>query len=54
MTVPEAAKQLNLSDQTLRLWIQHGCPFGVIVREGDRKSYYVSEERMKLWKEGKL
>jgi hypothetical protein len=55
MTLPQAAKQLNMSAQCLRVWIQQVAnhPFGYIIRDGRRKSYYISEERMKAWMEGK-
>ena len=55
MTIPEASKQLNLSEQLLRVWIQSGrCLFGTIVRKGCRNTYYINEERMKAWIEGRL
>ena len=56
MTVPEAAKKLHLSEQLLRVWAQQekGCPFITIIRAGQRKTYLVNEERMKMWAEGKL
>ena len=57
MTVTEASKELNLSPQLLRCWIQSGtCEFGFIVRpkakQTGRNSYYVCEERMKAWMRG--
>ena len=57
MTVPEAAKKLNLSEQLLRVWIQkegNNHPFGVILRSGKRKTYFIQEDRMKAWCEGRL
>ena len=57
MTLPEAAKKLNLSEQLLRVWIQQAGmshPFGVILRNGKRKTYYIQEERLKAWCEGRL
>lgn len=56
MTIPQAASQLNLSPQLLRVWAQskNGCPFITIVREGQRKTYLVNPERMKLWSKGKI
>ena len=51
MTLPEAAQGINMSDQALRLWIQQegkDHPFGIIIREGERKSYYINEA--KYWK----
>lgn len=55
MTVPEASKLLNMSPQLIRVWIQSGkCPFGVILANKTRKTYYINQERMKLWCEGRL
>lgn len=57
MTLPEAAKKLNLSEQLLRVWIQtagSNHPFGVVLRNSKRKSYYINEERLKAWCEGRL
>ena len=54
MTIPEASKRLHLSEQLLRVWAQNGCPFITIIRAGQRKTYLVNEERMKMWAEGKL
>lgn len=56
MTIPEAAKKLNLSEQLLRVWIaKEGTahPFGVILRSGKRKTYYIQEDRLKAWCEGR-
>ena len=54
MTIPEAAKKLNLSEQLLRVWIQNtpNHPFGTVVRDGTRKTYYINAERLKAWIEG--
>lgn len=55
MTIPQASKQLNLSPQLLRVWIQNGtCPFGYIVRQGERNTYLISEALMKKWIEGTI
>ena len=56
MTIPEASKRLNLSEQLLRVWAQQktGCPFITIVRDGKRRTYVVNDARLKLWAEGKL
>ena len=56
MTIPEASKKLNLSEQLLRVWAQQPkpCPFIDIVREGKRRTYIVNEARMKAWCEGRL
>ncbi len=53
MTVPQAAKQLRLSEQLLRVWIQSGrCAFGYIIREGQRNTYYINEAGLKKFIEG--
>ena len=53
MTVPQAAKQLRLSEQLLRVWIQHGsCSFGYIIREGNRKTYYINEAELRQFING--
>lgn len=56
MTIPQAAEKLNLSPQLLRIWIQKGtCPFGYVVNESKQhRAYYINEERMKLWIEGRV
>ena len=54
MTIKQAAQQLRLSEQLVRVWIQNGtCPFGYIVRPGDRKTYYINEQALKNFIEGK-
>lgn len=53
MTIPQAARQLRLSEQLLRCWIQSGrCPFGYIIREGQRNTYLVVDEQLKQFIEG--
>ena len=55
MTVPQAAQQLNLSSQLLRVWIQNGtCPFGLIIRKGQRNTYLINDNAFKKFKEGKI
>ena len=55
MTLPQAAKQLRLSDQLLRVWIQNGtCPFGLIIREGQRKTYLINEAALRRFIEGDI
>ena len=55
MTLPQAARQLRLSDQLLRVWIQNGtCPFGLIIREGQRKTYLINEAALKRFIEGDI
>jgi excisionase family DNA binding protein len=53
MTIKQAAQQLRLSEQLVRVWIQNGtCPFGYIVRPGDRKTYYINEAELKKFING--
>ena len=55
MTIPEAIKKypLNLSPQLIRCWIANKtCPFGYIVREGSRRTYYINEVELKKFVEG--
>lgn len=55
MTLPQAARQLRLSDQLLRVWIQNGtCPFGLIIREGQRKTYLINEAALRRFIEGDI
>lgn len=53
MTIKEAAKQLRLSDQLVRVWIQNGtCPFGYVIREGSRRTYFINEAELKKFING--
>lgn len=55
MTIPQALEKypIQLSPQLIRVWIQSGkCPFGYIIRDGQRKSYYVAEEQLKQFLSG--
>lgn len=52
MTIKEAAKQLRLSEQLVRLWCQHNCPFGYVIREGSRRTYYINEAELKKFING--
>lgn len=53
MTIKQAAQQLNLSEQLIRVWIQNGtCPFGYIVRHGERNTYFVNEAELKKFING--
>lgn len=59
MTPPEAAKILKMSVRDLHGWILNGnCPFGTVTkaatRRGGRNRYYINEERLQLWQQGKL
>ena len=55
MTIPQALKKypIQLSPQLIRVWIQSGkCPFGYIIREGQRNTYLVNEAQLKKWIQG--
>lgn len=53
MTIKEAAQQLRLSDQLVRVWIQNGtCPFGYIIRDGSRRTYFINEAQLRQFIEG--
>ena len=53
MTIKQAAQQLRLSEQLIRVWIQNGtCPFGYIIRAGQRKTYYVNESELRKFING--
>lgn len=58
MTIQQVAKQLRLSEQLVRVWIQNGsCPFGYVIRAKDkrngRNTYYINEQALKNFIEGK-
>lgn len=58
MTIQQVAKQLRLSEQLVRVWIQNGnCPFGYIIRQKNgrtgRNTYYINEKALKDFIEGK-
>lgn len=54
MLVSEAAKQLKMNTQTLRLGLQQNkFPFGTaILTSPKRFTYYVNEKRLKQYMEG--
>ena len=59
MKTTEAAKILKMSLQDLYGWILSGsCPFGVVTKKaekrGGRNSYYINDERLQLWLQGKI
>ena len=53
--VEQAAKELKMNTQTLRLALQQGLfPFGVAVKTSEnRYTYYVNETRLRLYLEGR-
>jgi len=57
--VADAARILEVPEQSLRLWIAKGtCPFGSVMIEkksrNGRNTYYINEERLNLYLQGKL
>ena len=59
ISVQEAAKRLELPDQSVRSWIKKGtCPFGEIVADkkqaNGRNTYYINSARLELYLQGKL
>lgn len=53
MTIKEAAQQLRLSEQLVRVWIANKtCPFGYIIREGSRRTYFINEAELKKFING--
>lgn len=51
LTVEQASKLLNISKQSLRLWLQSGrCPFGDAFKgRGNNYQYIISEKRLNAW-----
>ena len=59
ITIKEAARRLDLPEQSVRSWIQKGtCPFGEIIADKKqahgRNTYYVNSARLELYLQGKL
>ena len=56
MTIPQAAEQIRISPQLLRVWAQskNGCPFITVIERRERNSYIVNEERLKMWQRGEI
>lgn len=48
LSIHEAARILEISEQGLRLWIATGkCPFGMVINENtQRKTYWVGKEKL--------
>ena len=55
MLVSEAAKQLGMATQTLRLGLQQDkFPFGTAIRTSEKRfTYYVNEVRLKEYMKGR-
>lgn len=56
MTIPQAAEQIKLSPQLLRVWAtsKNGCPFITVIERNERNSYVVNEERLRMWQRGEI
>lgn len=55
MTIKDVAKQLRMSEQLIRVWIQNNtCPFGLVIREGKRKTYLINEAAFKRFINGEM
>lgn len=54
VTTEEASKRLNISKQSLRLWLRSGhCPFGDAFKgRGESYQYIISEKRLDAWING--
>lgn len=55
MTIPEALQKypIQLSPQLIRCWIANNtCPFGYIIREGSRRTYFINEAELKRFING--
>ena len=56
--VKEAAQKLDIPEQSLRCWIQKGCPFGEVMIEKKgrygRRTYYINARRLEMYLNGKL
>ena len=56
--IADAARQLQIPEQSLRCWIQKGCPFGEVMIDKrskyGRRTYYINGERLNLYLQGKL
>ena len=52
----DAAERLGIPEQTLRLWLQKGAPFGEVVIErkakGGRRTYYINADRLENYLKG--
>ena len=47
ITIKEAAKLMGVSQQFIRIGLQHGIfPFGVAVKMSSRYTYYINEEKL--------
>ena len=55
MLVSDAAKQLGMATQTLRLGLQQDkFPFGTAIRTSEKRfTYYVNEERLNKYMKGR-
>lgn len=56
MIVSEAAKQLGMNPQTLRLGLQQGCfPFGTAIQTSQHRfTYFINEKALEKYLDGDL
>lgn len=59
VTIAEAARILQIPEQSLRIWLQSGnCPFGnvLIDKKGryGRRTYYINRELLERYLRGEL
>lgn len=48
--IKEAAKLLDIPEQTLRVGLQRGLfPFGEAVKQSERYTYYINRKRLERW-----
>ena len=54
VTIKDAAERLGLPEQTLRIWIRNGCPFGEVIcdKKCKRRTYYINGERLNNYLQG--
>lgn len=57
LTIEEASKKLDIPPQGLRIWLQNGAPFGMVLHDkkqrNGRRTYYINSERLEAYLEGK-
>ena len=56
ISTKDAAQMLGLPEQSLRCWMQKGCPFGEVIidRHGKfgRRTYFICKERLEAYLRG--
>ena len=58
VTTKEAATLLGIPEQSLRLWLQKGAPFGEVMidkrNKYGRRTYYICKERLERYIKGEI